>query len=310
MLAVLTAGLPENEDDYVAEYKWDGVRAIAYFDRGTFTIRSRNNLDITRRYPEMHALGSNLGRRRLIFDGEIIAMDAHNRPSFARLQRRMHVNDTAQIERLTREVPVFYMLFDVLYLDDRNTMKLPYADRRKLLEGLNLTGPHWQLTPAHRGQGKPMLKAAASAGLEGIVIKRFDRPYRPGKRSDCWLKIKIVHEQELVIGGWIPENGNRLNRAARFYWATTTTAISATPATSAPASMPNRTHCLPGASRCTSAPTVPSPKRSPRTGSSSWIPSLSRRWNSDAGQQAAASNKLRSRGCAPTSVPGKSSEKF
>jgi bifunctional non-homologous end joining protein LigD len=212
MLAVLAAHLPADEEDYFIEYKWDGVRAIAYCNRGNIVLRSRNNLDITRRYPELHALGRELASRRIILDGEIIAMDEHNRPSFARLQRRMHVNDAKQIERLTREVPAFYVLFDILYRDGRNTMKLPYTDRRELLEGLNLAGSHWQLTPAHRGQGKPMLQAARTSGLEGIVAKRFDGPYLPGKRSDCWLKVKIVHEQELVIGGWIPEGGDRLNR--------------------------------------------------------------------------------------------------
>src|SRR6266545_2977391 len=134
MLAMLTPSLPKDQQKYYFEYKWDGVRAICYYDGRTLSLRSRNNLDITRRYPELHALTAALGKRRAVLDGEIIAMDELDRPSFTRLQRRMHVNDPRLIQRLMKDVPVFYVLFDVLYLDGRNTMGLPYVERRGLLE--------------------------------------------------------------------------------------------------------------------------------------------------------------------------------
>ncbi|HEX8525085.1 MAG TPA: non-homologous end-joining DNA ligase [Tepidisphaeraceae bacterium] len=209
MLATLGHTLPAAEDEYFVEYKWDGVRAICYHDGKNFQLRSRNNLDITRRYPELHALGHALGKRQAVLDGEIIAMDEMERPSFTRLQRRMHVNDPRMVQRLMKEVPAFYVLFDVLYLDGKSTMKLPYIERRRLLEELTVAGPYWQRTPAHRGQGKAMLEAAQQNHLEGIVVKKVDGTYTPGRRSDCWIKIKIVQRQELVIGGWIPEQGHR-----------------------------------------------------------------------------------------------------
>jgi bifunctional non-homologous end joining protein LigD len=209
MLATLASSLPANTDDYFFEFKWDGVRAIAYYDGRQLQLRSRNNLDITRRYPELHTLEEALGSRTAVLDGEIIAMDELDRPSFTRLQRRMHVNDPRMILRLMNEVPVFFVLFDILYLDGKNTMKRPYVERRELLEEVTIAGPHWQRTPAHRGEGKLMLEAAEQNHLEGIVAKKIDSPYQPGKRSDCWLKIKIIQRQELIIGGWIPEQGNR-----------------------------------------------------------------------------------------------------
>jgi len=212
MLAMLTPSLPKDQQKYYFEYKWDGVRAICYYDGRTLSLRSRNNLDITRRYPELHALTAALGKRRAVLDGEIIAMDELDRPSFTRLQRRMHVNDPRLIQRLMKDVPVFYVLFDVLYLDGRNTMGLPYVERRGLLEELTVAGPYWQRTPAHRGEGAAMLAAARQNFLEGIVAKKIDSTYQPGKRSDCWLKIKIVQRQELVIGGWIPEGGHDTSR--------------------------------------------------------------------------------------------------
>ncbi len=209
MLATLASSLPVNADDYFVEYKWDGVRAVAYYDGRHIQFRSRNNLDITQRYPELHTLEQALGSRSAVLDGEIIAMDELDRPSFTRLQRRMHVKDPRLIQRLMKEVPVFFVPFDILYLDGKNTMKLPYVERRRLLEELTVAGPHWQRTPAHRGEGKLMLESAKQNHLEGIVAKRFDSTYQPGKRLDCWLKIKIIQRQELIIGAWITEQGNR-----------------------------------------------------------------------------------------------------
>src|SRR5438552_1279150 len=134
MLALLAANLPSDGKNWAFEYKWDGVRAIAYKDRNSWRIESRNLLDITPRYPELLALRDSLERRSVILDGEIVALDAMDRPSFARLQRRMHVNDASQIVRLVREVPILYVLFDVLYLDGKSLIDAPYSDRRAILE--------------------------------------------------------------------------------------------------------------------------------------------------------------------------------
>jgi bifunctional non-homologous end joining protein LigD len=104
---------------------------------------------------------------------------------------------------------VSYVIFDLLYLDGHTTMALPYRERRALLEGLELRGPAWQTPAYHAGEGRELLAAAAEQQLEGVVAKRLDSPYRPGKRTDEWLKIKNVNRQELVIGGWMPGKGAR-----------------------------------------------------------------------------------------------------
>lgn len=214
MLATLTAGLPKNATDFTFEYKWDGVRALCYHNPKAhrFELQSRNLLDITIRYPELHALADALGKRSAILDGEIVSLDDVGRPSFARLQRRMHLNDRAQIKRLSASEPVFYVLFDLLYLDGRSLLDEPYTTRRELLEELTLLGPNWQLTPAHVGEGKTMLDAAMRNHLEGVVAKRLDSIYQPGRRSPAWLKIKVIQRQEFVIGGWIPERSGLQNR--------------------------------------------------------------------------------------------------
>ena len=206
MLAMLSAHLPPDGKQWAFEYKWDGVRAIAYHTRDQWLIESRNQLDITRRYPELHALHAVLGKHSAVLDGEIVALDDLDRPSFPRLQRRMHVNDAGQIARLTREVPILYVLFDLLYLDGKSLISLPYAERRAMLEELTLAGPAWQVTPSYVNRGKQMLDAARQNMLEGIVGKKLDSTYEVGRRSNCWLKVKIIQRQEFVIGGWTGES--------------------------------------------------------------------------------------------------------
>jgi bifunctional non-homologous end joining protein LigD len=212
MLATLTQDLPEDLDNYGFEYKWDGVRALCYWDGRTLRLESRNQLDITRRYPELHVLADALGSRPAVLDGEIVALDDADRPSFPLLQNRMHVNDPAAIKRLVEEVPVRYLVFDLLYLDGHSVMDRSYLHRRDLLEQLTLVGPSWQVPPAHVGEGKAMLAAAREQQLEGIVAKKIDSVYQPGRRSPDWLKIKVILRQEFVIGGWVPEGGNNTSR--------------------------------------------------------------------------------------------------
>jgi bifunctional non-homologous end joining protein LigD len=146
--------------------------------------------------------------RRLILDGEIVTLD-DGRPSFERLQGRMHLASEAAVRRRMREIPATYMAFDLLWLDGASLMELPYAERREQLEELGLRGSHWQTPAYHRGDGEALLAASAERGLEGVVAKRLDSPYCPGKRTGYWLKIKNTSSQELVIGGWAPGEGRR-----------------------------------------------------------------------------------------------------
>ena len=204
--------LPADDADWAFEIKWDGVRAITYWQPGELRIESRNLNDISARYPELRALGPQLGSREAVLDGEIVSFDEQGRPSFERLQRRMHVASPSAVRRLAHEEPVSYVIFDLLYLDGRTTIGLPYRERRALLEELELRGPAWQTPAYHAGEGRELLAAAAEQHLEGVVAKRLHSPYRPGRRTDEWLKIKHVNRQELVIGGWLPGKGARAGR--------------------------------------------------------------------------------------------------
>jgi len=201
--------LPHRDEGWAFEVKWDGVRALAYWRSGRLRIESRKGNDIGERYPELRSLGSQLGSREAILDGEIVAFDEHGQPSFARLQRRLNASSPSAIRRLAAQIPATYVIFDLLYLDGQVTMSLPYSKRRRLLEALQLNGPSWQTPNCQQGDGRAFLAATAKHGLEGVLAKRLDAPYRPGERTHEWLKIKNVNRQELVIGGWLSGKGRR-----------------------------------------------------------------------------------------------------
>lgn len=206
MLAVL-GDMPRRPGEWGFEYKWDGVRAIAYWDGRRLRVESRNLLSVTARYPELGELTGRLRGRQAVLDGEIVAMDDHGRVSFSALQRRMHLTDP-KVAAAARIVPVHYFIFDVLLLDDRVTMDLPYLQRRELLEGLGLEGDLCRVPPSHVGRGAEMLRNAREHTIEGVMAKRVGSAYQPGRRSGDWLKIKILGRQELVIGGWTTQEGD------------------------------------------------------------------------------------------------------
>jgi bifunctional non-homologous end joining protein LigD len=201
--------LPPTARGWRCEFKWDGVRAIAYVDGGRVQLKSRNDLDITAAYPELHALGRALGSRPAILDGEIVAFDDQSRPSFGLLQQRMHVRDARAARRMSHKVPVSYLVFDVMHLDGRSTIDLPYTERRALLESLELAGERWATPASYAERPQAVFDAALASGLEGVVCKRTTSVYVPGRRSEDWVKVRGFRTQEVVIGGYTPGKGSR-----------------------------------------------------------------------------------------------------
>jgi bifunctional non-homologous end joining protein LigD len=208
MLARLSK-LPRDDDGWGVEIKWDGVRAIAYCRPGRVELQTRNLNDVSSQYPEVKRISRALGAHDAVLDGEIVAFDENGRPSFERLQQRIHNTDENVVRRRMKTHPVVYVAFDLLYLDGRDLTAEPYERRRKLLEGLELSGESWQ-TPGHSvGHAKELLAASKEQGLEGVMLKRLDSAYAPGKRTGAWLKVKNVSRQEFVVGGWTPGEGRR-----------------------------------------------------------------------------------------------------
>ena len=204
--------LPRDEARWSFEVKWDGVRAIAYVRPGRLRLESRNLNEITDAYPEVRGILRDLGMREAVFDGEIVAFDDAGKPSFERLQRRMHVTSQSAVRRLSASSPVVYAIFDLLFLDGHSLMGLAYEERRARLDELGLGGPAWRVPANHPGRGQGLLDATEAQGLEGVVAKRLDSRYEPGRRTGAWIKIKHTHRQELVICGWLPGEGRRTDR--------------------------------------------------------------------------------------------------
>ena len=238
MVATLADSLPADDEQWAYEMKWDGVRAVVHVDGGRPTAWSRNDIDITGTYPELRAMAESMGATQAVLDGELVALDPNGRPSFELLQPRMHVSGAARIRRLTVSVPVTYYVFDLLHLDGRSTMSVPYRERRALLEDLNLSGPSWRTPPAWFGGGPAVLAAAREQGLEGVVAKQVESTYQPGARSRSWLKIKNLRTQEVLIAGWRPGQGRRADGIGSLLLAIPTGTGCATRARWAPGSPP------------------------------------------------------------------------
>lgn len=206
-----TAGPMPPGEGWVYEVKWDGMRALAFVDGGAVRVQSANERDVTASWPELEGLPQALPAETALLDGELVATDEEGRPSFGRLQQRMHVADPAEARRRAVQVPVTYVVFDLLHLDGHDLTPLPLADRRRLLEQIVEPAPSWRCSPVH-DDGATLLAAADERGLEGVVAKRTDSPYEPGRRVRTWLKVKVRRRQEMVVGGWLAGEGNRAGR--------------------------------------------------------------------------------------------------
>jgi bifunctional non-homologous end joining protein LigD len=202
--------LPKGDTGWAYEMKWDGVRAIAYVDGGSMRLQSRTGRDITHTYPELAGLASAVPASRAVLDGEIVAFGDAQWPSFEALQPRMNISSPAQAQQLAAQIPVTYLAFDLLCLDGQPLLELPYRTRRELLEALDLNGARWQTPPSFTDtDGADLLAVSQQHGLEGVVAKRLESRYEPGRRAASWLKIKNVRRQEAVVGGWKPGQGGR-----------------------------------------------------------------------------------------------------
>jgi bifunctional non-homologous end joining protein LigD len=190
--------------------KWDGVRALALVRAGRVRLLSRNENDISIAYPEVQGLGVDLDGSEALLDGEIVAIDETGRASFQQLQSRMHLRDPTAVARIAAQRPVTFIIFDLLWKDGSVLTERPYHLRRELLADLSLAGAAWQTPPMSR-DGHEAFVVSQQLGFEGIVSKRLDSRYEPGRRSRAWCKVKHQRRQEFVVGGWVPGQGNRAN---------------------------------------------------------------------------------------------------
>jgi bifunctional non-homologous end joining protein LigD len=205
------AGTLSSDEEWAFEMKWDGIRALATVTDGAVTLTSRNGRDLTASYPELGELASAVDSD-VVIDGEIVALSRAGRPDFGLLQGRMGLTKTEEVAAAAKSVPVQFMAFDILSAAGRSLVKKPYDERRDSLEQhLTPLGPI-QLPPAFEGDEDAAISSSIALGLEGVLAKRRDSTYLPGRRSRGWVKIKNHRTQEVVIGGWTAGRGNRAGK--------------------------------------------------------------------------------------------------
>jgi bifunctional non-homologous end joining protein LigD len=199
---------PPNGDDWFFEIKWDGVRAVAFIDHEDVRLQSRSGIRCERQYPELAVIHHGIAAENAILDGEIAVLDQKGVSRFHLIQPRIANTDPNTVAHLVRSTPVVYFVFDLLYLNGYDLRGADLATRRELLEAVVTPGPVLRISEAFRGAGAAMLDAARENGLEGIVAKHAASRYE-SKRSKDWLKIKLVNQQEFVIGGYTEPQGDR-----------------------------------------------------------------------------------------------------
>ncbi len=178
------------------EGKWDGYRLLMEADHGTLRLRSRRGRDVTAEYRQFASLAADLADHHVVLDGEAVVLNESGVPSFHEMQNR------------GRGSHVEFWAFDLLYLDGRSLLRAKYDDRRKLLEML-ATGSNLIVRELLPGDGKEALECSGKLGWEGVVAKKRDSTYQPGRRSSSWVKDKHWNTQEVVIGGWKAGEGGR-----------------------------------------------------------------------------------------------------
>jgi bifunctional non-homologous end joining protein LigD len=211
MLATL--GSVESLDqrvDWAFEMKWDGIRAIVEVDGSELKLFTRNGNDVTATYPEL-AEAVDAVRAPAMLDGEIVALDARGRPSFGRLQNRMNLIRRADIERAMRDYPVHLLLFDLLEYDRESLLRTPYDERRARLLDVVRPSNRVQVPPAFEGGLDAAIRSSRELGLEGIMAKDRRSSYVIGRRTASWVKIKHHSAQEVIVVGWKPGQGRRLD---------------------------------------------------------------------------------------------------
>jgi len=203
MLAQSASG-PFSSDAWLFEIKWDGIRAIAYVD-GTLLLKSRNDRELSGQFPELDELVTLAPRT--VLDGEIVAMSS-GRPDMQALLSRLQ-KESGRIPPPRVTVPVTYIVFDILEKDKKPLIDLPFSERRKILKQAVTEGPHVILSVPVEERGEDYYRAAVAKGLEGVMAKRKDSPYKPGLRSGAWLKVKGQKTCDCVITGYTPGQGDR-----------------------------------------------------------------------------------------------------
>lgn len=199
---------PPKGDDYLFEVKWDGIRALITLEDDQLKIKTRNQNDVTLQFPELQLSSKAFRATNAVFDAEIVCLDDQGKPVFKRVINRLMSTGETAIRKLTKTNPVHCYIFDCLYLDGRALINEPLIKRKEWLKDAVRADTPYRISE-HVDDGESLFEAAKLHVLEGIMAKRKDSKYLPGRRSDLWIKIKLRQTSECIIIGYTQGNGNR-----------------------------------------------------------------------------------------------------
>src|SRR5213593_2620625 len=208
----MAAAAPFDSADYAFDVAWDGVRALASIERGRVGLWGRTLLDLAGRYPEVQVLADLLPPETIV-DGELIVTDPEGRPDAVALARRQQAAGPEAVARAAAAHPATYVVHDLLYLRGRSWLREPLVRRRPRLNDLLRSSARIYVVEPVADDGLAFFDAAKEKGLEGVIAKRFDSPYRAGQRHPDWLLIEAARRQDFAVVGFIPESGDRMLEA-------------------------------------------------------------------------------------------------
>jgi bifunctional non-homologous end joining protein LigD len=203
-----TADKPPLGPDNIYELKWDGIRALIAYEEGKMRIYTRNHIDVTAQFPELLDGEKAFRATNALFDAEIVSLDATGKPIFKKVINRMSARGESNIQKLSKTNPVYCYVFDCLYLDGRPLIGEPLTKRKEWLKDAIRPDTPYRVSEFVE-DGESLFEAAREHGLEGIMAKKRDSKYIPGRRNDCWLKVKVRQSAEVLIIGYTAGKGNR-----------------------------------------------------------------------------------------------------
>jgi DNA ligase D-like protein (predicted ligase) len=207
MLAESHTKIPAG-DDYIFEVKWDGIRTLISLDEGILQFHTRNQNEVSRQFPELQIASQAFRATTGLFDAEIVCLDQEGKPEFKRIINRLMTSDELAIQTLSEKNPVHCYLFDCLYLDGRPIINEPLLKRKEWLEDSVRKGTPYRISEFVK-DGEGLFEAARKYNLEGIMAKKKGSHYKPGKRSNFWLKIKIRKTADCLVIGYTEGKGDR-----------------------------------------------------------------------------------------------------
>jgi len=199
---------PFDDPEWLFEIKWDGYRAVAFIENGNVRLVSRNQIDLTPRYPELRDSPKFVNAQTAILDGEVVVLDPQGRSSFSLMQQRTGLRGHGRQAASRSDLPVLYYVFDLLYADGYDLRRVSLDDRKRVLRDVLTRSEIVRYSDHYAGQGMALFEAAKQKGLEGIIAKHGKSTYEE-RRSREWLKIKITQTVDCVVGGYTEPEGAR-----------------------------------------------------------------------------------------------------